>query len=416
MKRLCLVALMLLIGLASGGRVAADEPSPAAVRPSLAILPLKEEGRKDLGDVSETMNMLVTNAFAESGAFRLLERSQVPADPAQSPATADRSAITALGHRLGASFLLTGYYLPEYSLAKGSVTLTLSLALLDARDGTVFKNLQETATGPSLGSVVVALTRQVSARAAQAAPPRPAEAAVAAAPAKGAEAVAAAQPVHQPAPAMAAMPAAVAVAPPVAAAVPAPSVPPVAAPVPAPSAPPAVVAVAASPAVAAPGPRKAPRALLVLREGKINGVYFQKGGLKHFGAKLEDFDFLVKSLAKLFPAGVAVSFDTGSHGSVDDAELNRALVAKAQPDILVVVGLECRSRTEEHVLLLAKTQVQAEVQVDFLAPDTRQVLDARTVRTDFLQAKGKGTGLALPVELKDQLASRITLEIPTLPY
>ena len=83
MKWLSVAALLLLLGLAPGGGLQA-QPAAQAARPALAILPLKEEGRRDLGDVSDSMNLVVANAFADSG-FRLLGRRPTAAKARRSP-------------------------------------------------------------------------------------------------------------------------------------------------------------------------------------------------------------------------------------------------------------------------------------------------------------------------------------------
>ena len=418
MKRLSIAVLtLLLFGLSLGGRLLAQAPG---ARPSLAILPLKEEGRKNLGDVSETMNMLVANAFADSGAFLLVERSQVlaalPAGKRQGAET-DRRAAAELGRRLGAKYLLWGSYLPEYTLASGTVTVTMNLRLVNAADGKVVKSFQEVGEGASLGSVVALLTRKLSAKAApETAAPVVVPAPVAAAPAPAVVPVPVAA---APAPAVVPAPQAAPVVPvPVAAPAPAAApAPPVAA---APAVVPAPPVVAYRPdAVApvepsAPSPRRTAKVLMVLREGRINGVYYQKGGLARFGAKLEDFEFLVKSVAKLFPAEVAVTFDTGTRGFGDDATLNRALVRKYQPDTLVIVSVECNTKSKGYLVLFSKSQIQAGAEIEFLAADTLEVLASRSVQTDFIQARGLSE--AFPSELKDDLARRVASALPSLPY
>lgn len=451
MKRLSMLALVvLLLGLASG-RLPAGQPGVKS-RPSLALLSLKEEGRKNLGDVSETMNMLVSYAFGDAGGFRLVDPAQTAAEfqavRAQGQET-DPRALAALGGRLGARFLLTGSYLPEYNAASDTVTMTVTLRMVDAADGSVFRNFQEVGSGPSLGSVVGSLSRQLSAKAAaaaKAAPAAPARAPVTAATAaavaaKAPEAAVAAVPVQAPktavadaparpagtalaalaaaaaAPAPAAVVAAAPEPPAAAAAVPAPATVVTAEPEPAAAAEPAVAAVAAPEPAAAPAPavpRAAPKALLVLREGKINGIYYPNGGLSQFGAKIGDFDFLVKSLARLFPADAVVTYDRGSNGDAGDPVLNKALEAKYHPDVIVVLALECRTQTESRMLLLSRTLVQAIANIEFLAPGTPGVLASKTVQTDYFPAKGMRN--AFPPELKDQLAKGIAAALPALPY
>lgn len=146
----------------------------------------------------------------------------------------------------------------------------------------------------------------------------------------------------------------------------------------------------------------------------MNGVYFRMGGLPHYGARLEDFEFLPKSLAKLFPPEVEVTFSTGGSGAADDAALNRNLVKSYQPDTLVVLSLACRTQSQRTYVVMSKTQIQAELQVDFLAPATLEVLAAKTLQTDFVELKGTST--KFPPALKDQLAKRLAEAIPVLPY
>lgn len=145
----------------------------------------------------------------------------------------------------------------------------------------------------------------------------------------------------------------------------------------------------------------------------MNGVYFRLGGLPHYGTRLEDFEFLPKSLAKLFPEDVEVTFNSGTRGAADDAALNRDLVKSYQPDTLVVLTLSFRTHSRRSYIVMSKTQLQAELQIDFLAPATLKVLSSRTVQTDFVELKGTGT--RFPPALKEQLARRLAEAIPALP-
>ena len=387
MKWLSVAALLLLLlGLAPGGGLQA-QPAAQAARPALAILPLKEEGRRDLGDVSDSMNLVVANAFADSG-FRLLGRRPTAApDPVPSG-----SALADLGRSLGARYLLVGSFLPEYNLARGTVTVTLSLRVVDSADGTTFRGFQEVASGASLGSVMAALTHQLAD--------------------KTAGSGAAAVPVAASAPAVAALAASVATPDSTPAAVAAPAAPTpaaVAAPVPAPA--PTPAAVTAPGSVFAAGPQG--RVLLVLREGMINDIYYRNGGLGRFGAKLEDFRFLLDAMARLFPSGTSVVYDLGGRGAADDLALNRELVQKYHPDHLVVLALGCRTRDEKRLLLLEKHLVQTELQVDVLDPESLAVLATRKVLSGYLEAKGLRE--TLPASMKDQLAKQFAAALPALP-
>jgi TolB-like protein len=162
MRRVLLaVAAILLLGAGSGTRLLAQAQPPAGL-PSLAILPLKEEGRKDLGDLSDTLNMCVATAFGDSGGFRLVEPGKVQAALADLKLPAgpvDPASVPPLGKRLGAQYVLMGSYLPETNLAKGAVTVTVTLRLTDAADGSVVKNILEVGEGSSLGGAVAALVR-----------------------------------------------------------------------------------------------------------------------------------------------------------------------------------------------------------------------------------------------------------------
>jgi len=389
MKRLCFFALLLLLwGVSLGSRLQAQQP-----RPSLAILPLKEEGTKDLGDISDTINFMVTSAFADSAAFRLVEHSRVmaalPGLKLQEADPAYLGSLTELGHRLGARYILGGSYFPERNLADHSVSVTLTLRMVNPEDGTESSRFMETGAGATLGGVIASLRRQLSAKAAGFTAPAPV-----AAPIPAPAPVPAAVPIPAPAPAPAAV------------AIPAPQ--PVQAPV-APVAAPVSVAPPAPPMV----PRKAAKALLVLREGSVNGVYFALGGLSHYGTRLEDFEFLPKSLARLFPSGVEVAYNIGSRGAADDAKLNRDLVKAYQPDTLVILTLQCRSQSQRSYVVLSKTQLQMELQVDFLAPASLEVIATKTVRTEFVELKGTGT--KFPPALKQQLAKGLADELPALP-
>ena len=396
MKWLSVAALLLLLGLAPGGGLQAQSAASAA-RPTLAILPLKEEGRRDLGDVSDSMNLMVANVFSGSG-FRVVDRRpQAVPDPFPAgPALGD------LGRSLGARYLLAGSFLPEYNLARGTVTVTLSLRVVDSADGTAFRGFQEVASGPSLGSVMVALSQQLSAKlAGSAAAPVPVPA-PAPAPAVWPT------PVPVPAPAPAVVPAPAPASAPAPAVVPAPA--PAVVPAPAPAVVPAPVPVPAlAPALQSPQGT----VLLVLREGMINDIYYRNGGLARFGVKLEDFRFLLEATARLFPARTSVVFDLGGRGAADDLALNRELVQKYHPDHLIVLALGCRTRVEKHLLLLEKHLVQAELQLDVLAPDSLAVLATRKVLSGYLEAKGMGE--TFPAGMKNQLAKQFAAALPALP-
>jgi len=434
MKRWCFVILTLLwLGSPAGAALKAGE-----LRPSLAVLPLKEEGRKDLGDVSDTINFLVASTFADSGAYRLIEPGQVAAalQELKTPDTdpAHWSSIPGLGKRLGASLFLAGSYFAERNTSNGNVSVTLTLRMVNAGDGSVSSRFMETAEGATLGSVTAALRRQLSARAAATAPAPAVVPVPAAAPAPAVVAVPAAVPAPAvvpvpatvPAPAVVAIPAAVpvpadvpapATAPvpaPLSAGAPAPVPAPIPAPAPArPAAPSIPLDLAPAPA-SAPVPQKTSSALLDLREGSMNGVYFRMGGLSHYGARLEDFEFLQQTLAKRFGPEVAVTFNVGTRGSGDDPALNRGLVQSHRPDTLVVLTIQCRTKSERSYILLNKTHLQAELQIDFIAPASLKILAEKTVRTDFVELKGNGT--KFPPALMDQLAERLAGVLPVLPF
>jgi TolB-like protein len=448
MKWLSVAALLLLLGLAPGGGLQAQSAASAA-RPTLAILPLKEEGRRDLGDVSDSMNLMVANVFSGSG-FRVVDRRpQAVPDPFPAgPALGD------LGRSLGARYLLAGSFLPEYNLARGTVTVTLSLRVVDSADGTAFRGFQEVASGPSLGSVMVALSQQLSAKlAGSAAAPVPVPAPAPApavwptpvpVPAPAPAVVPAPAPASAPAPAVvpapvpASAPAPAVVPAPVPASAPAPAVVPAPAPAVVPAPAPAVVPAPAPAVVPAPAPAVVPApapavvpapvpvpalapalqspqgtVLLVLREGMINDIYYRNGGLARFGVKLEDFRFLLEATARLFPARTSVVFDLGGRGAADDLALNRELVQKYHPDHLIVLALGCRTRVEKHLLLLEKHLVQAELQLDVLAPDSLAVLATRKVLSGYLEAKGMGE--TFPAGMKNQLAKQFAAALPALP-
>jgi TolB-like protein len=137
---------------------------PAAPQPSLAVLPLKEEGARGLGDVSDTMNTLVTRAFAESGAFRLVERHQIGTvleeSRYQHSGMVDDATIVELGRHLGVRFVLVGSYLPERSGT--SLSVTLSLRLVDVENAVITRSFLENAEAPTLGRVVLQLSHSLA--------------------------------------------------------------------------------------------------------------------------------------------------------------------------------------------------------------------------------------------------------------
>jgi TolB-like protein len=410
--------LLLILGLAAGTGLPVRA---AAATPSLAVLPLQEEGRKDLGDISQTMTMCVTTAFTDGGGFRLVDPGQVQAALAGAqPPAVDPAA---LGRRVGAQYVLAGTYLPETNLAKGTVTVTVTLRLVESASGKVVRYLLESQDGPSLGSVVAALSRKLAAKAtppATAAPvPIPAvpPAASASAPAAAVPVPAAPSAAQAPAPAPSPAPAAQtpALAPAAQPAAPAlaPALQPATPPVPAPAPAPQPAASTPVPAAAPSAPEAAPswsgRTLLVLREGRVNDVYHLKNGLDRFGVKLEDFAFLLKALARKLPPGAEPAFDIGTKGPGTDFQQNSRLVKDHKPDAMAVLVLECRSKPAG--LLSMKSLVQAEVEILFLDPRTLEVTGSKVIGTDFLKAKG--IGQTFPQELKDQLAAKI--ETVTLP-
>jgi TolB-like protein len=412
-----LVLLFLFLGLGPG------LPARAGAAPSLAVLPLQEEGRRDLGDISQTMTMCVTTAFTDEGRFQLVDPSQVQAALAGTPAPADPAP---LGRRLGAQYVLAGTFLPESNLAKGTVTVTVTLRLVESAGGKVARYILETQEGPSLGSVVAGLSRKLAAKATPpalapaplAAVAVPAPAAVSAPATPAAVPVPVALPVPA-APTPAIAPAAPAPATAAPAAAPAPALAAVLAPTPAPA--PAVASVPApipAPAAAtAPTPAKAPapgptvrgRVLLVLREGRVNGVYYARNGLDRFGIKLDDMAFLLQILAAKLPGGAQPVFDTTTKGTATDFQLNSRLVKEQKPDAMAVLVLELKTKSAG--VISFKTLVQASVEVNFIDPRTLEVISSRLVSSDFWKAKG--VGQHLPQELRDELAAKMdTVQFP----
>jgi hypothetical protein len=121
----------------------------------------------------------------------------------------------------------------------------------------------------------------------------------------------------------------------------------------------------------------------------------------------------VKYVGGLFPAGTDVVSDIGTTGNSDDFQLNRSLVEKYHPDSMVVMTLDVHTESKSSWLVLSKTQFQFDVRIDFMAPDTLDVIASKTVKTDIFPAKGMGE--SLPPGLKDQLAQRINKEVTSLP-
>lgn len=405
-------AVLMLLALGTG----AGAPLPVQAAPVLAIVPLKEDGQKNLGDLTQTMNLCVATAFS-GGGFSLVEPGQVaaalPEFRGQGTEAVDPAAVPALGKRVGARYVLVGSYLPEANLAKGTVTMTVTLRLVDTENGKAVHYYLETAEGPSLGSVVAALSRQLGAKATPPAQlvPVPAPAA-ALAPAAAPAAPAPALPVAVPAPAVVVPAPAPAVPPatPAAAPAPAPVTPPAK---PAPAVPPAPPAAALIPApstltpAATPAPVAQSVALLALREGRINGVIYERGGLARFKARIEDFDFLLKALEARLPPDLMVQRDYSSHGDGNDLALNRQMARRVHPGAMVVVTLNCNSKTN---MLGLKYQIQLEAVATYLNPDTLEVLDSRKATTDYFPAKGMGQ--AISPELKAQLGERFGRAIP----
>jgi hypothetical protein len=159
-----------------------------------------------------------------------------------------------------------------------------------------------------------------------------------------------------------------------------------------------------------PAPHQ-PTALLVLREGSVNGVYYATGGLSHYGGKLEDFDYLLDRMAKLFPPGVKVSFDVGSHGPANDVTLNQALVKNHHPDTLVIMTLGLHSGSKGFIYYT--NQLQVEVQVDFVDPATLEVRATKTLQSQ--PVKSGSFSRSLPPKLKEQLTEQFAKEFPALP-
>jgi hypothetical protein len=148
-------------------------------------------------------------------------------------------------------------------------------------------------------------------------------------------------------------------------------------------------------------------ALLALREGRINGIFYERGGLARFKARIEDFDFLLKALEGRIPQDMKVQRDYSTRGDGNDPALNRQLADRVHPGAMVVVTLNCNSKS---TTLGLKTQIQLEAVVTYLDPDTLEVLDSRKATTNFLPAKGLGE--AISPELKQQLGERFNQAIP----
>jgi hypothetical protein len=162
-------------------------------------------------------------------------------------------------------------------------------------------------------------------------------------------------------------------------------------------------------ATPAPAPTVRGRALLVLREGRVNGVYYARNGLDRFGIKLDDMAFLLKILAAKLPGGAQPVFDTATKGTATDFQLNSRLVKDQKPDAMAVLVLELKTKSAG--VISFKTLVQASVEVNFIDPRTLEVISSRLVSSDFWKAKG--VGQQLPQELRDELAAKMdTVQFP----
>jgi TolB-like protein len=154
----------ILFSLCMGSAMCAVEPPSGDSKPRLAILPLKEEGKNNLGDVSDTLNTLVANAFLEAQTFQLVERHQIQTllDEAkfQHSGLTDENTIAEMGKHLGVKYVLVGSYLAEKSSYQ--LSLTLSLRLVDVSNATVYKSFMENAEGSTLGATLPKLSKALS--------------------------------------------------------------------------------------------------------------------------------------------------------------------------------------------------------------------------------------------------------------
>lgn len=152
----------LALCLCSCSLLFSSEPPKAELKPRLAILPLKEEGKNTLGDVSDTLNTLVANAFLETRNFQLVERHQIQTllteSKFQRSALVDEATAAELGKHLGVKYVLVGSYLAEKA-SSYNLSVTLSLRLVDVGNAMIYKSFLETAEGSTLGATLPKLSK-----------------------------------------------------------------------------------------------------------------------------------------------------------------------------------------------------------------------------------------------------------------
>ena len=168
-RPMCFIAcLVFALGPLTGqipepGTPAEAAPGTPAAKPRLAVLPLKAEGRKGpQGNVSDTLNTVVTNAFTESSLFQLVERQRVDKllneGKFQNSGLVDESGAVELGRTLGVRYVVLGSYLTELNPTNNQTSITLSLRIVDVQTAAVQKSFLDSAEGPTLGRIVDKLT------------------------------------------------------------------------------------------------------------------------------------------------------------------------------------------------------------------------------------------------------------------
>jgi hypothetical protein len=312
--------------------VRAEAPARPSL-PRMAVLPLKGEGLTDLGDVSDTLNNVVTSSLLDSGAFQLVERNQIQSvlkeAKFQHSGLVDEETLSAMGKCLGVGYVLVGSYLTERNPRTKDLVVTMSLRIVDVEKALVYKSFMDVAEGPTLGAVITKLNTSLAEKTSTI---RPGDVT----------------------------------------------------------------------GQARPGIRKV---LLILRQGAVTcamkgQTHAEPSSLAFFNEKLEDYDFLLTGIARLFPPDVKVLFQTqGFPGKPLDQGL----------DGIVQVILD---RTGKIHTFTQEAEHRVEVRVEFTDTRNQSVVGVRTVATD--QIKGKLYEV-MPM-IKEQLSARIERDIAPLPF
>lgn len=173
--------LLFLTGTSGDLALAEDAPPPSAPvahsgKPTIAVLPLKEEGMDSFGNQQDEMYQTVASSFFQTRRFELMERGQLAEvlgeAKFQNAGLVDDASAVAVGKQLGVKFVVLGSYSgamnrsrESYESNKGTVynevwpaQATVSLRMVSVETGRIEETFKATGTAKEPNS-----TRSMSA-------------------------------------------------------------------------------------------------------------------------------------------------------------------------------------------------------------------------------------------------------------